>query len=485
MLATIVVAAAIAVWHYIRVIQQPFQMDYGEGVILNAGERIVQGLKPYPDPNAYPSVLNPYGPIGYYLVAACVRLGGVSFSYPRLLVLAFGLLAVLFLVLLIEHWTASWAVAGAFGLFFLTIRAMLLWFPLLRVDLLAIALSLGGLLVWVRMPRRIWPLAVVLFAAALFVKLTALPAPAACLLSLVAEREWKRAVRFAALLAGLCLAGLAGMQGWTGGHFFFHQFRTHPDAYTLDNLLHQFSRVIPDLVTLSPFVVAFFFVKGKAARPALFYLLCSFGLVLVTGGKAGSSVNHLLEPLAACCIAGALGYQSLSRLAPRPRASAVLACALAAVALYQVVLSGRVPHPDDYTYGGCPALYRSVSLSPVQSILSENVGALVLAGKPVQVAEPFLLAQLVEHGLHPPEELERGIEAREFGLIVLDAAPRVMRLNGSERWWPAQVDQLERNYQVAGTFDCKDGNVLLKPRPLEQGNDLPNGETPSIVSGTP
>jgi hypothetical protein len=121
----------------------------------------------------------------------------------------------------------------------------------------------------------------------------------------------------------------------------------------------------------------------------------------------------------------------------------------------------------------------------VESILSENVGALVLAGKPVQVAEPFLLAQLAEHGLLRPEVLDRRIEARRFGLIVLDAPPRVLRLNGSERWVPAEVDRLDRNYEVAETFDCKDGNVLLKPRPPEAVNDLPHGETPAIARGRP
>ncbi len=190
------VAALLAIGETVVELRRPFQMDYGEGVILNSAVRILHGQPLYPDPHAYPTVLNPYGPVGYYLAAACVSLGGVSFVYPRLLMLGCGLLVALLLVLLIEHWTGNWALAWAFGLFFVTMRATLLWWPLLRFDLLAMAISLGGFLVWLRAPDRWWPLATVLFAMALFVKPTALPIPAACCLSRLAERQWTSAPIF-------------------------------------------------------------------------------------------------------------------------------------------------------------------------------------------------------------------------------------------------------------------------------------------------
>ena len=57
-------------WHLAGL---PFEMNYEEGNILNAALRIVNGLSPYPDPHAFPNVLNPYGPVFYYLVAIPVR----------------------------------------------------------------------------------------------------------------------------------------------------------------------------------------------------------------------------------------------------------------------------------------------------------------------------------------------------------------------------------------------------------------------------
>jgi hypothetical protein len=473
MAGCVFVATLLAIGETVLELRRPFQMDYGEGVVLNSGVRITQGQPLYPDPHAYPLVLNPYGPVGYYLVAACVRLGGVSFVYPRLMILGCGLLVAGLLVLLIQHWTGNWALAWAFGLFFLTTRATLLWWPLLRIDLLAMAISLGGFLVWLRAPRRWWPLAAVLFAVALFVKPTALPAPAACFLSLVAEKQWKRSFAFAGLLGGICLLGMVWMQAWSAGNFFFHVFRSHPDAYTLENLASIFTMTELSFVPLFAFWGAFWVVKGRATRPAQFYLLCSLVLVMLTAGKIGSSINHVLELLAASCIAGALGCQWLATREPRVRLLPVLACIFGAVALYQVTLFAGSPRESEFQYAGCASLYQAVRESPAKKILSENIGALVLAGKPILLAEPFLLAQMVEHGLLPPDGMERRVSTQEFDLVVLDGDPETLRASGSDRWWPKLLDDLNRNYSVTARFDCKDGHVMLQRKPDPRQDGLP------------
>src|SRR5262245_55785465 len=65
----------------------PYQLDYEEGNVLNAANRIVHGLTPYPEPGSFPYVLNPYGPLGYLLIAVPVKAAGLSLYPPRLLVL--------------------------------------------------------------------------------------------------------------------------------------------------------------------------------------------------------------------------------------------------------------------------------------------------------------------------------------------------------------------------------------------------------------
>ena len=65
-----VIDAAIAMR---RIALTPFQFDYGEGNVLATLVRIVHGLTPYPDPRAFPNAIDPYGPVGYYLLAIPVR----------------------------------------------------------------------------------------------------------------------------------------------------------------------------------------------------------------------------------------------------------------------------------------------------------------------------------------------------------------------------------------------------------------------------
>src|SRR5262249_5210559 len=92
------------------------------------------------------------------------------------------------------------------------------WAPLARVDMLAIALSLGGLLAFAR-GARLW-MVFPLFWLAFFTKQNALLAPIAVLLSLLATGSWRR---FALAAAGFALP-LAGL-------FALLVALTHGEAY--------------------------------------------------------------------------------------------------------------------------------------------------------------------------------------------------------------------------------------------------------------
>lgn len=472
-----IAAALLTVWHAAVEARLPFQLDYEEGNILNAAVRLDSGHTAYPDPRAYPNALNPYGPIGYWLAAECVRLGGLSFTLPRLLMLGCGTAIALLLVLLIREWSGSGLLAVAFGLYFLANGVTRAWLPLLRVDLLAIALSLAGFWLCLRASAggrstgRWWLPAALLFSSALFVKYTALAAPAACILYLLARREFRRAVQLGGTCAAVCLAGFAGMQAATGGHFFFHMFRTHPDPYTFRRLLGVFILVEPSVVALVPLLAAFLLTQARKALPVLLYLLCAIAVVLVTGGKAGSFINHFLEPIAACSLAGALGYQAWAQSPRAPRLLPLLPCLLGCVALYLAGAFTQDARVVPLNVSGCVDLYRLVRDSPARMVLSENVGAVVLAGRVPEVSNPFVLNQLVRHGNFPGEPLEHMVAERAFGWIVLTNEPETMEMTGSTRWWPRLVKLMDRNYRVAKLYDCAEANVVLAPRPVAAASD--------------
>lgn len=465
MLGSIAAAAVLTVWHAVAEARLPFQLDYEEGNILNAAVRLDAGESAYPDPHAYPNALDPYGPIGYWVAAECVRLGGLSFTLPRLVMLACGIVVALLLVLLTRGWSRSAFLAAAFGLYFVANGVTRAWMPLLRVDLLAIALSLGGLWLCMKSEGRWWPGAATAFALALFVKYTALAAPAACILYLLFRRDYRRAFLLAGTLGALCLAGFAWMQAATGGQFFFHMFRTHPDPYTFRRLLGIFILVEPSVVALAPLLLAFFLTKARRRLPVLIYLLCAIGVVLVTGGKAGSFINHFLEPIAACTMAAALGYQAWAESPRAPRLLPLLPCLVGMVALY---LSDAFTHDTravPLNVSGCAEVYRLVRESPARPVLSENVGAVVLAGREPEVSNPFVLNQLVRHGGFPAQPLEQMVTERKFGLILLSSDPETLGMLGSTRWWPRLIRAMGRNYRVARIEDCSEANVVLEPKP--------------------
>jgi dolichyl-phosphate-mannose-protein mannosyltransferase len=464
MAGCIVAAALLTVWQAGAEARLPFQLDYEEGNILNAAVRLDSGQSVYPDPHAYPNALNPYGPIGYWLAAECVRLAGPSFTLPRLIMLVCGLAIALLLVLLTRQWTGSALLAAAFGLYFVANGVTRAWLPLLRVDLLAIALSLSGFWLCVRSEGRSWLPGALLFGLALFVKYTALAAPAACIFYLLLRRELRRALLLAGTLAALCLAGFAWIQAATGGLFFFHMFRTHPDPYTFRRLLGIFVLVEPSVAALAPLLLAFFLTKARQRLPALLYLLCASGVVLVTGGKAGSFINHFLEPIAACVLAAALGYEAWAQSPRAPRLLPLLPCLLGCVALY---LSDGFTHDTrvvPLNVSGCTDLYSLVRESSARPVLSENVGAVVLAGREPEVSNPFVLNQLVRHGDLPAQPLEQMVAERKFGMILLTNDPETMEMAGSTRWWPRLVREMDRNYRVAKIYDCAEANVVLEPR---------------------
>jgi len=94
LLTAAVLCGAAVLWQAYTRAAHPFELAYTEGNVLSAGARVASGLSAYPDPASFPYALNPYGPVGYLLTAAGIRLFGVSLFGPRLLVLLAGVIAV-------------------------------------------------------------------------------------------------------------------------------------------------------------------------------------------------------------------------------------------------------------------------------------------------------------------------------------------------------------------------------------------------------
>lgn len=459
--ATTVGCALVTLAVALRVIRAPYQLDFGEGEVLAGATRLAQGLNPYPDPHQWPVVLNVYGPLSYLLFAIPVKIAGVSFTGPRLLVLLSGLAVSLLVGLLIRRHGGSGSAAAAFGALFLCITVVYPWVVQLRVDMPALALALAGLYVFAAWPER-WIWAAALFVAAIYCKWTIVAAPGACLLFLLGRREYKRAAQMAGL-GLLLLGGIFGALEWaTHGFFAFHMFGTHPDPYSLGKFLERFWRLVAEqwiLAALSGAYVLEVARGRKLTLPILYIPLAMAGTATV--GKMGANSNHLLEMAAALCLGAGLGWSALGRAAAQLRA------ANAAVAVFAVVLAGVFWqgywfYKYPFTQRGCEAAYSFVRQQASERVLSGDVGAALLGGKPVMVSDPFAYTQLLKHRPGWNDAVEQKLREGYFDLVVSGSR--------AERWTDAERAALSANYRPVGSFYCTGAEEVYERRePGEKG----------------
>jgi hypothetical protein len=102
--------------------------------------------------------------------------------------------------------------------------------------------------------------------------------------------------------------------------------------------------------------------------------------------------------------------------------------------------------PSYRSLSGCRDAYQYVKNYPGDRILSENVGAMVLAGKTPGVLEPFLWSRLVVQGGWSGAEMLEMIRARHFDLMLrMVDIPAAFDPEFS-RWPNPVIEAIEKNY---------------------------------------
>jgi hypothetical protein len=450
--AFLVYAAICSVANGFWLARQRFQFDYEEGNVLNAAVRINAGLTPYPPPGSWPVVLNCYGPIPYLLTASLIRFRAPEFFRPRTISLIGALVVGFEIGLLVFHFTRSRLLALSLSVFFLSIPQVQEWAPLLRADLLGLALALAGLVVFFLRPR-LYFIPSTLFALALLCKITFLAAPIAWAGILIRQKRWRELAEGVLAGAGVLGATVAALQWTTHGAFLFHQFGTHVDPISWtkyrSNTLEALGQTC-FLVALS--VVGF--ARSRRLSAALIYLLAVI-LGTVTALKLGSSSNHLLEFNAAVCVCAALALWEMQRTRGRPlEADGLVALCLAVLAAQ--AMAYRATYTAKGVVDECPQAYAYIRGH--QRVLSENVGALILTGRQVLLSNPFVYAQLVRSGKWQPGRVEEMLQ-RGNADLVMAAKPRF----DDQRWSEPAIKALAANYHVTRHFACVDAMLAYEP----------------------
>lgn len=356
-----------------------------------------------------------------------------------------------------------WRAAGAgpiaraaLAALWLALVPVAIWGAAVKPDLLAVALTVAGVLALERVAAsgsdlRAAPRGVViaagggaLLAAAVWTKPTALlPAlTVVAYLGLVARPALTRAAAGAGLVATVALAN-AVLLGF--GDLWRHVVVWNALPWSAEQALLL---AVLGAATLG-IVVAAAALGGALRGIALAYVAGGLGVVLL-GGREGATINYLLDLAAATSVAAAIAAPRLARSAAFPSA----AVAQVALAVILVAPFDLVPGRDAATGSwGDPRRAQVIEeLARDRAHLVEDSGLLVAAGMRPVVDDLFLWSRLARAGLIDPGPLIERVRRGEIATVVseadlerLDAAPAYERA----RWHPDLAAAVLERYELA------------------------------------
>jgi hypothetical protein len=463
-----------------------WELDYGEGIVWEQMRLMLAG-RGYGPIDGLPAIVFHYPPVFHLVTAALAGGTGLDpLAAGRLVSLSSTLLTGAFAGLVAAKAVraetslpvaALCGVVGGLAVF--SFWPVAYWAPLMRVDMLATALSLAGVyaaMLALKRPPLIL-LASVCFVAAVYTKQTSIVAPGAVFLTFLLLRP-----RLAWACAGGCiLLGLAalGALAWsTDGGFVRHIFLYNVNRFEAWRLL-----LIQDVVLAHLFYFVVLAI-GLAARlksrlplyrragsvaalrerlssaPGDAFLLLVLvyavlaGLMTLSVAKSGSNVNYFIEwvavlaillgilvqDAAAAAVAGIRAGGS-TRLIAQP---ALLPLLIGVQALVVPPLPGRTETLAGARIPQLEALSTMVR-NAGRPVISDDMVLLRRSGVPIQW-EPAIFAELASTGAWDERRFVQYIRARRFAFFVT-VGDRGQRLFDS-RYNPAVAEAIDAAYPV-------------------------------------
>jgi hypothetical protein len=427
----------------------PYGVNYGEAPLLDQALHLTTGENIYkPDLQTPPYIIANYTPIYPLLIGEIHRLTSLPLFQSGRAVSIFAAITSSFLLGSIAGKLFNSSMAGfiAAGLF-LGHPYVALWSGLVRVDSLALAFSLAGLLITCfRWRSSSWlVLALICLLASVFTRQTyLLAAPLACAVWLL-RRDWKRGVTFLAIFALLGFAIFLILNAITHGGFYQNIVIANINRYSLERILSMGTLLIitgPVLLLMASIAI-----RKAATRPidpVLFWALLPYTvgalLTALTVGKVGSDINYFLELIGASAIwAAGMWAAKPGRLA---------ACLLILHTVWIVVFSGLLfQAPLVKLWNNIPktdALARQVQAAVIKGpvLADDRLDLVVLAGQAIYY-QPFEYTQMYTAGIWDITAFKEEITSQKFPLILIHPAYRQDR-------WPAPVyDAIQQNYNCA------------------------------------
>ncbi len=451
-------ALLICLIYQAQVIPIRYSMDYGEAPLVDQAMRLANGQNIYrADISTPPYTISNYPPLYVAVVALAVKAVGPAgaFAAGRTVSALSAWIAALCIAFILHKVTKDRLAAFIAAAVFIAFPFVTFWSPLLRIDLLALALSMAGLALLasqpVSTPRFI--LSGLLLTAAIFTRQSyALAAPLAAFIWLIGPTwNWKRGLLYAALVGGSSLVLFFILNTLTGGGFFFNIVTANINEFRMDILRYNWENLVA--AALFPLLVGGFSLFLLPRWNPLWTLAAPYligaSLSALTIGKVGSNVNYLLELCAALALAAGavIAWSRTQAAVPHSlRALLLVLLALGLGRMMHVTLMEKTGDMRNRQVNSTELnkLETFVKDTPGTILADEYMGMLTLQGRPL-VIQPFEVTQLAAANVWDQTPLLESIRNRKFSAIILYDQPW-----SNERWTPEMLDEIYRSYTLSG-----------------------------------
>ena len=454
----LVVSAAFTIYYQFLLVSYPHQLDYGEGPLLNHAIRLAGGEMIYqPNLDTPPYTVTNYPPI-YILTLAAGRIifpAAPPFLFGRLISALSSWAAAMAIAAIIHLATGNRKASLAGALIFGSIPFVIYWSPLLRIDMLALALSLWGIYLVVSKPERSSSLVLsaILLLAAIYTRQSyALAAPLAVFVHLLTINR-RKAFQYAVGLGSAVVLFFLGANFISDGGFYTHIVVSNQNSYSFQravSMLAIFSKdaMLPLLATIPMIILR----KGEHSLRLVLtvYVLGSLASAL-TAGKIGSSYNYVLELSAATAIGFGLFLNYLIKIPFRSRWFWVIYPTMAALMLISMT-STQAIRLINFIIIREPQLQKEAEIIRLAQqaggiILADlNHNPLIVIGQPIYF-QFFERVQMANDGTWQILPFVEEIRDQKFSLVILTKDQFT-----DERWTPEMLKTLNEGYSLEGVI---------------------------------
>ena len=466
-LGTLLLAALVALGY-------PYDLDYGEGIVWQQLRNIVAGTG-YGPLGVYPAVVYHYPPVYHLMTAATAWAFGLDQLFAGRLVSLLSTVAMMGLVgrLVVsamprgEDRVLQLAAAGIGGLCLASIPSILSWAFLMRVDMLACALTLAGLALGIRAIERpsAIPFAALAFVLAIYTKQTSIAGPVAVFAALWLVRPRAAIVLFACC-AGLGLIALGGLSLASDGGFLRHILLYNINRLDLSriDLLAWILTSQAMLIAMAAFAIVASWRRLELGRPLalraklagdpskaapliLLLFLAVKTMMLPMILKSGSSDNYIIEWSCGMAVfVGLAAVPVLKFVRDGTAAPSLVLLLLFTVALPVTAWQTPASEPD-----AAGARYQGALMAGVvtdirasaKPVISDDMVLLIRAGRDVQW-EPAIAAELAHGRVYDEAAFAGMVRRHAFGFFITHDGPGAVFFK--QRYNPVVADAIEAAY---------------------------------------